>query len=121
MNPVFYLFFGTLKGFFEFFLEGRFGTNLAFYEALTFLGFHISDCADRKGFLLQTLFHVLLDQYINNGEAGHTDEHADEAEKSRHDRDGYDDPYGGKTRGSTVNTGHDDIYLYVLYILSGNL
>ena len=57
---------------------------------------------------------MLLDQYINNGEAGHTDEHADEAEKSRHDRDGYDDPYGRKTRGSTVNTGHDDITVNLL-------
>ena len=64
--------------------------------------------------MLQALFNELLDQYIEDGEARHTDKHTNEAEESRHDRDGYDDPYGGQARGGTVDTGNNDITVNLL-------
>ena len=64
--------------------------------------------------MIQAFFNELLDQRIEDGEAGHTDEHSDEPEKPGHNRDGNDDPYGGQARGGAVNTGNDDITVNLL-------
>ena len=112
----FLFFFRALEELCHFFLEGRLG-RITFIrkEAFSLLCIHVSDGVRQKRFIFQSRFHVLFDQHVNNGEAGHTNEHTDEAEESGHDRDGNDDPYGRQSGGGSVDTGNDDITVDLLY------
>lgn len=94
-------------------LEGLFGfiVSLIIFSCILI---HISERIFGKRFLFQLVFDILLEKRIQNGEAGHADEHTDDAEEARHDRDRRDDPDGRKTRGRPMDAGDDDIAVDLL-------
>ena len=75
---------------------------------------HIVHRFQGERFFGKVLFDLLLDERINDGEERHADEHTDESEDTRHERDGDDDPNGRKTRGGAMDTGRDDIAVDLL-------